>query len=245
MAERHRTIIMKISIIIPAFNEEATVGQLLEKVRTVDLPWEKEIIIVNDASTDRTGEIIGVFVKKYPKIVYISHQENQGKGAAVMTGVSQATGDYVVIQDADLEYDPKDIGRLLGVVEKNYGLVVYGSRLMDPPVLWGPKRTPMPHHYLGNRFLSLVTTLLYGVWLTDMETCYKLFPREAINKFKVLARGFEFEPEITAKLLLHGYQITEISITTKPRGYEAGKKLDTWNDGWRALSTLWKFRFAK
>lgn len=231
---------MKVSIIMPVYNEEATVGRILEKVVAVKIPWEKEIVVVNDGSTDKTEDKIESFRNK---IIYVK-QKNQGKGAAVLAGISRATGDYVVIQDADLEYDPKDIGRMLREVDKNPGGVIYGSRLTDPPVLWGKNRTPMPHHYLGNRFLSLITTILYGVWLTDMETCYKLFPREATKKFTVDARGFEFESEITAKLLLHGYKIREIPIITKPRGYEAGKKLNTWKDGWKALATLIRYRFS-
>lgn len=233
-----------VSIIIPAYNEDKTVRQILERVREAKLSWNKEVIVVNDASTDKTDEKITDFVKKNPKVKYYKHFQNTGKGATVMTGISKSRGDYIVVQDADLEYDPRDIGRMLEVAEKYPREVIYGSRLMDPPVLWGRNRTPMPHHYLGNRFLSLITTLLYGVWLTDMETCYKLIPREALKKFKIRARGFEFEPEVTAKLILHGYKIREIPISTRPRGYEAGKKLNTWNDGWKALAMLFRYRFS-
>lgn len=228
---------MKISIVIPVYNEGGTVAKILEKVCVVKLQWEKEIIVINDGSKDQTDERIKPFKDK---IIYIK-QENQGKGAAVRTGISKATGDYVVIQDADLEYDPEDIERMIKAVGKDE--VIYGSRLTGLPVLTGRKRTPLLLHYFGNKFLSLVTSLLYGVWLTDMETCYKLFPKKAMEKITINARGFEFEPEITAKLLKAGYKIKEIPITTKPRGYEEGKKLNTWKDGWRALKTLLKYRF--
>ncbi len=228
---------MKISIVIPVYNEEETVAKILEKVCVVKLQWEKEIIVINDGSKDKTEKKIKSFKNK---IVYLK-QKNQGKGAAVMAGISRATGDYVVVQDADLEYDPEDIERMIKTVNGND--VVYGSRLTAPPVLFGKNRTPILLHYFGNKFLSLVTSLLYGTWLTDMETCYKLFPKKAVDKININAQGFEFEPEITAKLLKAGYKIKEIPITTKPRGYEEGKKLDTWRDGWRALKTLLKYRF--
>lgn len=229
---------MKISIVMPVYNEEKTITQILEKVCAVRLPWEKEIIVVNDGSRDKSEEKIQPFRKK---IVYIK-QENQGKGAAVRAGIDRASGDYIVIQDADLEYNPEDIGRLILKVKNNN--VVYGSRLTEPPVLFGPNQTPILLHYFGNKVLSLVTSLLYGTWLTDMETCYKLFPKKAMEKIHIRARGFEFEPEITAKLLKNGYKITEIPITTKPRDFSEGKKLNTWKDGRKAFTALIKYRFV-
>lgn len=228
---------MKISIVMPVYNEEETVETILKRALEVKLSWEKEIVVVNDGSRDKTE---GKIKRFKDKIIYI-RQENQGKGAAVMAGISRATGDYIVIQDADLEYNPEDIERMVQAVNNNN--VVYGSRLTEPPVLFGKRRTPILLHYFGNKFLSLITSLLYGTWLTDMETCYKLFPKKALDKIKINARGFEFEPEITAKLLKSGYKIKEIPITTKPRGYDEGKKLDTWKDGWQALTTLVKYRF--
>lgn len=222
---------------MPVYNEEETVETILKRVLEVKLSWEKETIVVNDGSKDKTEDKIKLFKDK---IIYI-RQENQGKGAAVMAGISRATGDYVVIQDADLEYDPEDIERMIKAVNKDS--VVYGSRLMDPPVIFGKNRTPILLHYFGNKFLSLVTSLLYGTWLTDMETCYKLFPKKALDKIKINARGFEFEPEITAKLLKSGYKIKEIPIATKPRNYDEGKKLNTWRDGKKALWALLKYRF--
>ena len=231
---------MKISIVMPVYNEEKTIAQILEKVCAVRLPWEKEIIVVNDGSIDKSEEKIQPFRKK---IVYIK-QDNQGKGAAVRTGIEKATGDYIVIQDADLEYDPQDINRLISRADGNFESVIYGSRLTEPPVLFGPDRTPILLHYFGNKVLSLVTSLLYGTWLTDMETCYKLFPKKAMEKIHIRARGFEFEPEITAKLLKNGYKITEIPITTRPRDFSEGKKLNTWKDGRKAFTALIKYRFV-
>lgn len=222
---------------MPVYNEEETVEAILKRVLEVKLSWEKEIIVVNDGSKDKTEEKIKFF---RDKIIYIK-QENEGKGAAVMAGISCATGDYIVIQDADLEYDPKDIERMIKTVNDND--VVYGSRLTELPVIFGKNRTPILLHYFGNKFLSLITSFLYGTWLTDMETGYKLFPKRALDKIKINARGFEFEPEITAKLLKNGYKIKEISITTKPRSYDEGKKLNTWRDGKKALWTLLKYRF--
>lgn len=232
----------KLSIVIPVYDEEATVKEILEKVVTVNLPWEKEIIIVNDASNDNTGRIVSAFVKNHPEIKYFKHDLNKGKGAAVMTGITNATGDYVVIQDADLEYNPEDLIRMTDLVGKKSGVVVYGSRLTQSPVLFGKNKTPILLHYFGNKLLSLITSLLYGAWLTDMETCYKMFPKNALDKFKIKARGFEFEPEITAKLLKNGYKIKEIPITTKPREFSEGKKLNTWRDGKKALFALLKYR---
>ena len=231
---------MKISIVMPVYNEEKTIAQILEKVCAVRLPWEKEIIVVNDGSIDKSEEKIQPFRKK---IVYIK-QDNQGKGAAVRAGIGKATGDYIVIQDADLEYDPQDINRLISRADGNFESVIYGSRLTEPPVLFGPDRTPILLHYFGNKVLSLVTSLLYGTWLTDMETCYKLFPKKAMEKIHIRARGFEFEPEITAKLLKNGYKITEIPITTRPRDFSEGKKLNTWKDGRKAFTALIKYRFV-
>lgn len=229
---------MKLSIVIPVWNEEKTVAQILEKVCSIKFPWEREIIVVNDGSKDKTKEKLKPFLTK---IKYFE-QENQGKGAALKNGFSKATGDYIIVQDADMEYDPNDIVRMLSVVKDNN--VVYGSRLTHAPVLFGKNRTPILLHYFGNKLLSLITSLLYGAWITDMETCYKLFPRAAVSKMTLRAKGFEFEPEITAKLLKNGYKITEIPISTKPREFNEGKKLNTWRDGKKALWALFKYRFV-
>ncbi len=234
---------MKLSIIVPVYNEEKTIVEVLHRLLKEDIsPVEKEIIVVDDGSKDKTGEKLKQFKDKGLKIVY--HDKNQGKGAAVKTGIKNATGDYIIIQDADLEYHPKFIKLLLEPILQKRAEVVYGTRLDRMPNL---KKEESEHlfilHYFGNRFLSLVTSILYGQWLTDMETCYKLFPKKAMQNIRLNARGFELEPEITAKLLKRGYKIKEVPITVVPRGYEEGKKLNTVRDGGKALWSLFKYRF--
>lgn len=238
---------MKLSIIIPVFNEEKTIVQILQRVEAVVFAGiTKEIIIVNDASSDTTDKKITHFLKKHTKMQYYSHNENQGKGAAVKTGISHAKGEYIIIQDADLEYDPQDIANLLIPIKKKQADIVYGTRLNHLPDFKGEQRTVRFFlHYLGNRGLSLLTSLLYGQYLTDMETCYKLFPRKAVKDMQIHARGFELEPELTAKFLKRGYTIVEVPISANPRSYEEGKKLNTITDGWKALKTLFKYRFVE
>lgn len=232
---------MKLSIIIPVFNEEKTIAQVIDRVKDLKIPSvEKEIIVVNDGSTDKTLDKI-----KNKNIIFLTHSKNKGKGAAVKTGIEKSTGEYIVIQDADLEYDPKDIIRLLDKVQKKEAEVVYGTRLNRLPNFSEDEKKPLfLLHYFGNRFLSLVTSVFYGQWLTDMETCYKLFPKRAVAGMKLNAKRFDFEPEITSKLLKKGYKILEIPISTTPRGYEEGKKLNTIKDGTIALLTLIKYRFV-
>jgi len=235
---------MKISIIIPAYNEEKTVALVLEKIHDLTLPeYEKEVIVVDDGSKDNTK--LEIKKSKYIKSIgFYSHENNQGKAAAIKTGIKHATGDYIVIQDADTEYDPEDIKKLTAKI-KGKEDVVYGTRLDHFPDFKGDLGKGLfIAHYIGNRFLSLITSILYGQWLTDMETCYKLFPRKAVENMQLRAHGFAFEPEITAKLLKAGYKITEVSISTKPRDYEEGKKLQAWRDGPIALWTLLKYRFV-
>lgn len=238
---------MKLSIIVPVFNEEKTITAVLERLAVLALgDTEKEVLIIDDGSKDESAEKIKKFIsseKKKP-FYFFQHTKNQGKGAAVKTGIEKATGDYIVIQDADLEYNPKDILRLLDAVKKGFD-VVYGTRLKRLPHFSKEERTGrFLMHYLGNKFLSFVTSILYGQWVTDMETCYKLFPRKAVAKMKLQARGFEFEPEITARLIKRGFVIHEVAINATPRGYTEGKKLDTFKDGRKALVTLVKYRFV-
>lgn len=236
---------MKLSIIIPVFNEEKTISEILKRVIEVKIPGiEKQIIVVNDGSTDKTPDEIKKSKLKFKEFEYIRHQNNQGKGASVRTGISSAAGDYIVIQDADLEYNPKDIGKLVRPILDGKSQVVYGTRLKRFPSFSREERTPQfLLHYLGNKFLSLVTSILFGQWITDMETCYKLFPKKAIDGVRLNSKRFDFEPEITVKLLKKGYRILEIPITTMPRGYDQGKKLNTVRDGTIALWTLLKYRF--
>ncbi len=237
---------MKLSIIIPVYNEEKTIKEVLENVFKLHIPGvEKEIIVVNDGSTDATASQLKIQGSKFKSIKIITLQKNQGKGAAVRTGIKEAKGEYIVIQDADLEYNPNDIIKLLQPVIKGYAQVVYGTRLNRLPDFSKDERLHVSKlHYIGNKFLSLVTSILYLHWVTDMESCYKLFPKKAVNDIILHSKGFEFEPEITAKLLKKGYKIFEISISTTPRGYGEGKKLNTVKDGVKALVTLIKYRFT-
>ncbi len=235
---------MKLSIIIPVFNEEKTIAETLGNVEKTNISGiEKEIIIVNDGSTDATLTIISnLRLKKNEKI--INHASNKGKGEAVRTGIKHATGDYIIIQDADLEYNPKDYIFLLTPILNKKAEVVYGTRLNRLPDFSNNERTGQFFaHYLGNKVLSLLTSALYGQWITDMETGYKLFPKKAVKKMKLFAKGFELEPEITAKLLKQGYRILEVPISTNPRGYNEGKKLNTIKDGWKALVTIVRYKF--
>ncbi len=231
---------MKLSIIIPVFNEEKTVREILKKVLDLKLDdIEKEVVVVDDGSTDKTRQILEQI--KNAKIIL--HKKNKGKGAAVKTGIENSIGDYIIIQDADLEYDPKYMKDLIKPIKDGKAKVVYGTRLNRMPNIKGEERNlQFLLHYFGNRFLSLITSILYGQLITDMETCYKLFPRSAVSKMNLNARGFEFEPEITAKLLKRGYKIIEIPIKTNPRGYDEGKKLNTIRDGSKALWNLLKYR---
>lgn len=234
---------MKLSIVIPVFNERKTISEIISRVKKAVVPgFDKEIIIVDDGSTDDTVKQISRAIKG-SAVKFFHHERNQGKGAAIKTAISNATGDYIIIQDADLEYNPKDIARLTDPVRKKYAEVVYGTRLRRLPNLARDERTlQFLIHYFGNRFLSLLTSLLYGQWVTDMETCYKLFPRKALSRIRLNSKRFDFEPEITAKLMKRGYKILELPISTNPRGYEEGKKLNTVKDGSIALYTLIKYR---
>jgi len=235
---------MKLSIIIPVFNEEKTISEILKRVSQVKISGvEKQIIVVNDGSTDRTEDIISNLSAQL-NIKVVSYAKNQGKGAAIRAGIKNVTGDYIIIQDADLEYNPKDIEKLTRPISEQKSKIVYGTRLKRLPNFLKEERTSQfLLHYMGNKFLSLLTSILYGQWITDMETCYKLFPRKAVEDMKLNARGFEFEPEITAKLLKKGYKILEIPISTTPRGYDQGKKLNTFRDGFLAFWSLLRYRF--
>ncbi|MBU2632444.1 glycosyltransferase family 2 protein, partial [Patescibacteria group bacterium] len=188
---------MKLSIIIPVFNEEKTILRIVDKLREAKIPVNYEIIIVDDGSTDTTRDKL----KKIKGANIILHNKNQGKGAAVKTGILNAKGDYILIQDADLEYDPRQIKDLLKPILENRAKIVFGTRLNRMPHL---NQEEAKHlfiiHYFGNRFLSLITSILYWQWITDMETCYKLFPKKAVSSININAKGFEFEPEITSKL---------------------------------------------
>jgi dolichol-phosphate mannosyltransferase len=235
---------MKLSIIIPVYNEEKTIALVIKKVSQVKLKEVvKEIIIVDDGSSDKSVAKIKNLNMRNIKLFL--HKKNQGKGAAVRTGIKKATGEYIVIQDADLEYNPEDIKKLLVPIQKGKAKVVYGTRLKRLPNFSRDERTPQFFsHYIGNKLLSLATSILYFHWVTDMESCYKLFPREAIKGVQLNAKGFELEPEITAKLLKRGFKIHEVPISTNPRGYNEGKKLNGFKEGPKALWALIKYRFV-
>jgi len=224
---------MKLSIIIPTYNEAQTIKELIRQVKVVKLPWQKEIIVVDDYSTDQTPQIL----KKITDIKLIRHSYNKGKGSAIRTGIKQATGDYVIIQDADLEYDPREYKLLIKPVIDGKAKVVYGSRFT------GQRRNMFFWHWVGNKFLTLVTNVLYNTTLSDMETCYKLIPRQLLLDLKLKAKRFEFEPEVTAKILKQGIRIWEVPVSYAGREFDEGKKI-SWKDGLPALWTLIKYRFA-
>jgi dolichol-phosphate mannosyltransferase len=230
---------MKLSVIIPVYNEEKTVAKIVKQVLAEKTP--KEVIIVDDGSTDQTREIIKKL--KDNRIKKLFHAKNSGKGAAIRTGIKNAIGEILLIQDADLEYDPKYYQELLRPIALGQSKVVYGTRLKTLPFrLWGQDKTPFPLHYLVNRFLSALTNLLYGSNLTDMETCYKMISKDIYQKLNLISNRFEIEPEITAKILKMGYSILEVPITTKPRSYQEGKKIKA-KDAFIAVWTLFKHRF--
>ncbi len=227
----------KITILIPVFNEVSNLKAILQKVEEAFFGGlEKEIILIDDFSTDGTREILENLKDNY-KIFY--HNKNMGKGAALRTGFEHITGDIVVIQDADLEYDPADYESLIKLILDGKADVVYGSRLSGAK----PSRSFMFTHLLGNKFLTLMTNILYNTTLTDMETCYKAFRTEFIKGLKIKSNRFDFEPEITAKVLKKGARLYELPISYYGRDYSEGKKI-TWKDGIHAIWALLKFRFS-
>ena len=226
----------KISIIVPVFNEIKTLEEVIERLQEVSMcGLEKEIIIVDDYSTDGTRELIKDYEGMY-KVFY--HDYNQGKGAAIRTGLSHVTGDIMVIQDADLEYDPADYDDLIKLIIEGKADVVYGSRLSGGK----PSRSFMFTHLLGNKLLTFITNLLYNTTLTDMETCYKAFRTDFIKGIEIKSDRFDFEPEITAKVLKRHPRLYELPISYYGREYSEGKKI-TWKDGIHAVVALIKYRF--
>ena len=223
---------LKLSIIIPVFNEAKTVGEIIRQVQMVK-GFEKEIIVVDDHSTDNTPNVL----KQIKGIKVFRHEQNQGKGSAIRTGIEKATGDYVLVQDADLEYDPQDILLMLEPIKKGKAEVVYWSRFT------GQRRNMFFWHWMGNQTLTLLTNILYNTTLSDMETCYKLIPRKLLLSLNLRAKRFEFEPEVTAKILKRGVRIWEVPISYAGREYEDGKKI-SWRDGLPALWTLAKERLT-
>lgn len=238
-------IVKKLSIIIPAYNEGNTIHLILDKIKKVQLlnDIEKEIIIVNDCSTDHTEEAIQNYIdiNKNVNIQYFKHDFNKGKGAALHTGIEKATGEFTVIQDADLEYDPNQFNLLLQPVLDGFADVVYGSRFMGG----NPHRILFFWHTIGNKFLTLLSNLFTNLNLTDMETCYKMFNTELIQSLKLNEKRFGFEPEVTAKIArIPRIRIYEVGISYYGRTYEEGKKIG-WKDGFRAMYCIAKYGFFK
>jgi glycosyltransferase involved in cell wall biosynthesis len=225
---------MKLSVIIPVYNESKSIREIIKRVIDTNLVWE--IVIVDDYSIDGTRDLLKELDGK-DNVSVVLHEKNQGKGAAVRTGLNIAQGDVLLIQDADLEYDPRDYPTLLKPLEEGIADVVYGSRFLG-----GPRRVVMFWHMVANQMLTFMTNLLYNTILSDMETGYKVFRREVIEGMPLRAKRFDFEPEFTAKVLKRKYRIFEVPISFNPRDYSQGKKIKL-KDAFEAVWTLIKYRF--
>lgn len=232
---------MILSIIIPAYNEYATIHQILTKVEKVELPQNigKEIIVINDKSTDNTLEQL-LAIQKQTNIKIISHEKNRGKGAAIRTGIENATGDFIIIQDADTEYDPNEYKQMLQPILDGFADVVYGSRFSGG----NPHRILFFWHSIGNKFLTFLSNMFTDLNLTDMETCYKLFRSDIIKKIKLRENRFGFEPEITSKIArIPGIRIYEVGISYYGRTFSEGKKIN-WKDGFKAIFCILKYNIV-
>jgi len=226
---------MKISVIIPVFNEISTIHEIIRRVQETNIP--DEILVVDDASTDGTRQVLEGYQDRVSIRVFF-HERNQGKGSAISTGIKQATGDVIIIQDADLEYDPRDYLTLLQPIQEGIADAVFGSRFLG-----GPRRPIMFWHMIANKLLTLMTNILYNNILTDMETGYKVFRRDIVLNMPIHARRFDFEPEFTAKILKRKVRIYEVPISFNPRDYSQGKKIKL-RDAFHASWTLIKYRFV-
>lgn len=237
--------IKKLSIIIPAYNESPTIYKILDKIKAVSLinNIEKEIIIVNDCSTDDTASAVNKYRAENPNLIitFIEHKKNLGKGAALHTGIKHASGEIIIIQDADLEYDPNEYNILLKPIIDGVADVVYGSRFMGG----NPHRILFFWHSIGNKFLTFLSNMMTNLNLTDMETCYKMFKADIIKSLELQEKRFGFEPEITAKIAkIPKIRIYEVGISYYGRTFEEGKKI-SWKDGFRAIYCILKYKFVK
>ncbi len=230
-----KDIEMKLSIVMPVYNEVATINEIILRVQGIER--EKEIIIVDDGSTDGTVECLKEIDSQYDNVSVLYHEKNRGKGAALQTGFAKVCGDIIVIQDADLEYDPRDYEALLVPILDGRADVVYGSRFLG-----GPHRVLYFWHYVGNRLVTLLSDAFSNLNLTDMETCYKVFKREVLNAIKLKSNRFGFEPEFTMKIAKKGFRVYEVPISYSGRTYNEGKKI-VWKDGVKALFAIIWFRF--
>lgn len=226
---------IKVSVVMPVFNENNTIRLIVDKV--LETPFDKELIIVDDGSTDGTREYLKELNNDAIQVFF--HEKNQGKGAALKTGFSHVNGDIVIIQDADLEYDPHDYSKLIDPILKGYADVVYGSRFLG-----GPHRVLFFWHYLANKFLTTVSNIFTNINLSDMETCYKVFKKEVAEKLNLESRSFGVEPEITAKIVQLNCRVYEVPISYFGRDYSEGKKIK-WTDGFIALWSILKFNVFK
>lgn len=234
----------KLSIIIPCYNEGLFIQPLLDKILSIELldPVSKEIIIVDDASTDNSTSIINRYTDLYPKIILIKHSVNKGKGACIKSAIKKATGDIIIIQDADLEYNPKDYNKLLLPILEGYADVVYGSRFAGGEA----RRVLFFFHSIGNKFLTFISNLFTGLNLTDMETGYKMFKANVLEKISLKENRFGFEPEITAKIShLKNIRIYEVGVSYYGRVYREGKKIKWWKDGFRTLWCILKYNLIR
>jgi glycosyltransferase involved in cell wall biosynthesis len=230
---------MRLSIVIPVYNEVATIERVVEQVAAAELGIEKHLVMVDDGSTDGSREVLRRIGQAHPEWTMVFHERNQGKGAALRSGFAAADGDIVVIQDADLEYDPRDLKAMLGPILDGHADVVYGSRFLGG----GPHRVLFFWHAVGNRFLTTLSNMLTDLNLTDMEVCYKMFRRAVLDHIRIRENRFGFEVEITAKVARGGWRVYEVPVAYHGRSYAEGKKIG-WKDGVRALWCVMKYRFV-
>jgi len=228
---------MKLTIVIPVYNEAKTIAQMANIIRDIEIDMEKELVFVDDCSTDGSRDVLHALQKEHPQWKFIRHETNRGKGAALRSGFKLATGDIILIQDADLEYDPRDYPALLAPILDGHADVVFGSRFIGN----GPHRVLFFWHSLGNRFLTTLSNMMTDLNLSDMEVGYKVFKKEVIDSISLREDRFGFEVEITAKIARKGWKIYEVPVSYYGRDYTEGKKI-TWKDGLRALWCILKYR---